>query len=630
MSLSLGNLRTSTAGWVVAILTMAAVLVTVAVFQYRWSVQTAEVAEARIATDLQSFMMDWGLDLFEDFSAICISLQIEPDSGASENWQVYLTRLHDWRRSSDESELVQDVFIWETSRARDPVLFRLDSANRRLREETVAENLRPLLSRLDANSSSLDVALLAWELPGDRSAGAADSHSPKHPTIGWQFDPYIPALVHPIYHRPLPADTTPSANSARVDWIVVVIDRRALQKKLLPELTRQHFGGIGRDKYAVVVSAAGWPQGILYSSREQGVDDADAEMNIFGPPPPAIGERPLQSAINVASIRSQGNQRLSAPTWFPVIQYSAGEKPWTLIVDDLSESLDSSFARIRNKNLLISGLVLAVLAVAMALTLRATRRAQKLAAQQVEFVAAVSHELGTSLAVISSAAENIADGVVQSPPSLRQYGSLIRNQGRQLAELVDDILAFAAIRNGKNRYHVTSVSVPDLIAGVVDRTSDQAREAGVTVAKSLEPDLPPIAGDRQALSHCLQNLVVNAVKYGAQGRWVGIRAFVNKLPDSHGREVCISVADRGLGVASSEIEHIFQPFYRSPAVTAAQIRGTGLGLAIARSIAESMGGTISVTSTIGQGSVFTLHLLAASETSVADLESIASPSVRQS
>lgn len=611
---------------------MAAVLVTVAVLQYRWSVQTAEVAEARIASDLQSFMMDWGLDLFQDLSAVCISLQIEPDSGASEDWQVYLTRLQDWHRSSDESELVQDVFLWETSRAKDPVLFRMDPANKRLLAQGIAQDLRPLLSRLDVNSSSLDVALRAWELPHDGSTSAPFSHSsPKHATIGWQFDPHIPALVHPIYHRPLPTDTTPSANSTRVDWIVVVIDRSALQNKLLPELTRQHFGGIGReDKYVVAVSAPGWPQDILYSSRKQGVTEPDAEMNIFGPPPPAIGDRPLQSAINVASIRSAGNRRLSAPTWFPVIQYAAGEKPWTLVVDDLSESIDTSFARIRDKNLLISAFVLAMLAVAMALTLRATRRAQELAAQQVEFVAAVSHEIGTSLAVISSAAENIADGVVQSPASLRHYGSLIRNQGRQLADLVDDILAFAAIRNGKSRYHLTAVSVPDLIASVLDRTSDQVRAAGFTVEQTLEADLRPIVGDRQALSHCLQNLVVNAVKYGGQGRWVGIRAFANNPPDSHRREVCISVADRGLGVAGSEVQHIFQPFYRSPAVTAAQIRGSGLGLAIARSIAESMGGTITVTSTIGKGSVFTLHLLAASETSVVALDRMASESVRQS
>jgi signal transduction histidine kinase len=115
----------------------------------------------------------------------------------------------------------------------------------------------------------------------------------------------------------------------------------------------------------------------------------------------------------------------------------------------------------------------------------------------------------------------------------------------------------------------------------------------------------------QALSRCLHNLVGNALKYGKPGNWIGIQVFASAPGRS--REICVSVSDRGIGIANSDLRHLFQPFYRSPAVTAAQIRGTGLGLAIARNIAEGMGGTITVTSAVGVGSTFTLHLPVANE-----------------
>jgi signal transduction histidine kinase len=135
------------------------------------------------------------------------------------------------------------------------------------------------------------------------------------------------------------------------------------------------------------------------------------------------------------------------------------------------------------------------------------------------------------------------------------------------------------------------------------------QENNVVVEKYLEPGLPDAMGDFTALCHCLQNLVVNAVKYGGESHWMGIRASGNDLKRS--REILISIEDRGIGMNSSELRHIFEPFYRSPSVVAAQIHGTGLGLALARNIMQSMEGRISVTSQPGAGSTFTLHLAAA-------------------
>src|SRR5581483_7063848 len=142
---------------------------------------------------------------------------------------------------------------------------------------------------------------------------------------------------------------------------------------------------------------------------------------------------------------------------------------------------------------------------------------------------------------------------------------------------------------------------------VLDATNTLLKEADFTVEPQIEPGLPEIMGDLAALSQCLQNLIVNAVKYGGNARWIGVRA--NLAAAEHGRkEVCISVQDRGIGIAPDDVQRIFEPFYRSPAVTAAQIHGTGLGLPVAKSMAEAMGGRLTVDTELGIGSIFTVHL----------------------
>jgi signal transduction histidine kinase len=127
------------------------------------------------------------------------------------------------------------------------------------------------------------------------------------------------------------------------------------------------------------------------------------------------------------------------------------------------------------------------------------------------------------------------------------------------------------------------------------------------VEQQIEPNLPRIAGDLPALSQCVQNLITNALKYGQEQKWIGIQVRLTE----HGlnvKEIQISVADRGIGIAPEEMRHIFEPFYRSPSVTAAQIHGTGLGLPLAKSIMDAMHGQVTVKSAPGRGSTFTLHL----------------------
>lgn len=239
----------------------------------------------------------------------------------------------------------------------------------------------------------------------------------------------------------------------------------------------------------------------------------------------------------------------------------------------------------------------------------------QMARMQMDFAASVSHELRTPLAVLCSAVDNIADGVVSGKEQLAKYGAVIRNQSRQINGLVNQVILFVSTQDLKERYVLEPLAVSDVVDGAVASTAELIRKAGFTLEQHVGASLPKISGDLSALSQCLQNLITNALKYADQGRWIAIRASQEAGRDH--REIRISVQDRGKGIERSDLHHIFEPFYRSRAAVAGQIHGTGLGLPIAKSLAEAMGGRISVTSEIGVGSTFTLHLPALEEISEA-------------
>lgn len=232
----------------------------------------------------------------------------------------------------------------------------------------------------------------------------------------------------------------------------------------------------------------------------------------------------------------------------------------------------------------------------------------QLARLQMEFVASVSHELRTPLAVLSSAADNIADGLVKGADDTKKYGAALQHQSRQMTELVDQILLFSATKDRTNQAAVRSLDVPKILDSAIQQTSGLVKASGFQIELEIEPALPAVRGDASALARCLQNMIVNAVKYSGKSRWIGVRAVLSHSQLRGRREVQVAVRDRGIGIAKAELAHVFEPFYRSPAVVAEQIHGTGLGLSVSQNIAEAMGGHLTVSSELGSGSVFTLHL----------------------
>ncbi len=249
--------------------------------------------------------------------------------------------------------------------------------------------------------------------------------------------------------------------------------------------------------------------------------------------------------------------------------------------------------------------VAALAAANVALVILFTRRARRLAKLRMDFVASVSHQLRTPLAVICSAADNLADGVVDNDAAVREYGRLIRDEGRKLGGMIERILQFSSVRTYR-RAQPRSMEVGPVVAAVLAEAATAIQAAGFTVETSMDPEMPPALADEQGLRECLRNLVGNVLKYGAEARWMGVRAGVRT--EAHGPEIQVAVTDRGPGIEAADLGLIFQPFYRSLDAQARAVQGAGLGLSMTREIIESMGGKISVESKPGRGSAFTLHL----------------------
>ena len=270
-------------------------------------------------------------------------------------------------------------------------------------------------------------------------------------------------------------------------------------------------------------------------------------------------------------------------------------------------SLEAAVGSARRRNVLISSGILGLLAASMVMLVVSTRRSQQLARQQMEFVAAVSHELRTPLAVVRSAADNLADGVVHDEAQVRKYGELVRGESRRLTEMVEQILEYAGIHSGQRTFTPAPVRVDALIDGVLRASATLIDAAQIAVDVDIPADLPPVIGDEAALARAFQNLLGNAIKYGAEGSG---SVFRRGGPATK----CASASAIAASASRPPITtRIFEPFYRAADVVSAQMQGAGLGLSLVRRIVDAHGGRIVVKSAKAAGSEFTVFLPAASE-----------------
>jgi signal transduction histidine kinase len=182
---------------------------------------------------------------------------------------------------------------------------------------------------------------------------------------------------------------------------------------------------------------------------------------------------------------------------------------------------------------------------------------------------------------------------------------IINNESDRLARLITDILDLTKIEAGKMSWHVTTVSLSDIIQTSVAGIQSIAENKNLLITASVPDSLPSLHGDRDRLIQVITNILSNAIKFTLEHGKIEIRARQELFPE---HRIIVSISDTGIGIPPGETELIFEKFRRSGDVLTNTSPGTGLGLAITRQIVEYHGGTIRADSRLGEGSTFTFTL----------------------
>ena len=264
------------------------------------------------------------------------------------------------------------------------------------------------------------------------------------------------------------------------------------------------------------------------------------------------------------------------------------------------------YARQHQRTLLFGGMILAsALSAVIGLFAahRAFRRHHELNALKSNFVSSVSHELRAPIASVRLLAENLENGKVPEPEKQRTYFHFIVQECRRLSSLIENVLDFSRIEQGRKQYDFESTDLAVLVRQTVTLLEPYAAEKGVFL--KLEPAAATaleLVADGRALQQALVNLIDNAVKHSPKG------AVVTVGLEATPALVSLWVADNGAGIPEVEREKIFERFYRLGSELRRETQGVGIGLSIVKHITEAHGGRVLVQSSLGWGSRFTLEL----------------------
>ncbi len=236
---------------------------------------------------------------------------------------------------------------------------------------------------------------------------------------------------------------------------------------------------------------------------------------------------------------------------------------------------------------------------------RYTVRQVELAQLKSGFVSNVTHELKTPIALIRLAVETLQMRRVTSPEETEKFLGTIGRETLRLSQLVDNILDFARIESGRVTFHFQPMDLADVVREALETFRPRFEHLGFRVEVAVPDHLPRIEGDAPALTHCLLNLLDNAVKYSRARREVQVSAATRD------HEVLVSVADRGIGISTRDQKRIFEKFVRLETGLVHDVKGAGLGLSLVDQVIRAHGGRVELVSSPGEGSTFTLVLPAA-------------------
>lgn len=232
--------------------------------------------------------------------------------------------------------------------------------------------------------------------------------------------------------------------------------------------------------------------------------------------------------------------------------------------------------------------------------LRDESEAQRVHEVRRDFVANISHELKTPIGALSLLSEAVL-GAKDDSEAVTKFASRMQIEAKRLTDLVQEIIQLSRVQDSDPLQEAQSLSINDLLKEALDQCRTTAESRRIALAYSETEDAK-VLGDRDQLTMAVHNLIENAINYSPTDTQVSVITSIEK------NIVTISVADQGIGIPDSEIERIFERFYRVDPARSRETGGTGLGLSIVKHIVSKHGGEISVWSSENVGSTFSIRL----------------------
>lgn len=230
-------------------------------------------------------------------------------------------------------------------------------------------------------------------------------------------------------------------------------------------------------------------------------------------------------------------------------------------------------------------------------------RLRRLETVRRDFVANVSHELKTPITLIKGFVETLQQGALENREEAERFLGIMAKQAERLNAIIEDLLSLSRLEQGSEKSEIVLEKIPvrQVLESAIRDCELKASDKKTTIQLNCADELEALANP-DLLSQAVLNLVDNALKYSEPGSKIEVKAQASET------EVVIVVQDWGCGIDSSHLSRLFERFYRVDQARSRQLGGTGLGLAIVKHIAQAHGGSVSVNSTLGKGSRFSIHL----------------------
>lgn len=592
---------------------MLTLLIVLAGLQYYWLGQLSEGEREQMRSHLNGvaarFRDDFDGELMRTMGAFDFGFERRNPSEAVANPveptipEAYVEKYERWRKNAPHPGLVSGVDIAMADKDGNLSLYQLN-------REELTFNPIEWPSDLAAHKAELEAQITRSRNPGvpqeRRPAEGPNGNTIENPLALIARIPlgeFRNRMQNP--GRPGPGPPPPLSGFA-----IIRLNENVITGEIFPELVRRNLGPADSN-YDLRVVRRSSPSQIIFQYPSDGRADRKESGSTQGPQTPPDVSTGL---FSLGPGPGPGGGPRREPPMRPPPQdfqrppggrgFRPGAFPglWEIQLRHHSGSLEAAVASIRRRNLIVSFSILGLLAASVAMLIASARRSRRLAQQQMDFVAGVSHELRTPLSVIETAAYNLDKGIIRTEHQTKAYGAMIGKEAARLKRIVEQMLEYAGVEAGRVDYTLESSDISQIINDAISSARPLITESGFTVDQRVQPDLPPVLADPAALARALENLISNAVKYGGQDKWIGIRAVADPS------FVTVEVSDHGEGIPSDELAHIFEPFYRGSEAKLRQIRGNGLGLSIVKHIVAAHQGTIQVESAPKSGTKFTLTL----------------------